>query len=190
MKVLRLGEILRPLLGARGRCGTEAGTSLPSSAPRSPILGEITSAPAVAAAAGVNAGSEAEPAPEGCSCSRWNTLPQNSGLGGNGQGGPKRTLPRAPRHPSSLRPSLFARRPVTPSPCHPLTLSRLPLAALLLVPTVAFAVPGELDPNFGTGGIAISDLQKNELADGVVAAKDGSIYVAATEDPPGPNPDF
>lgn len=60
---------------------------------------------------------------------------------------------------------------------------------MLLLPTLALAHPGDLDTGFGTAGMVITDFKTDEFGDGVVVAKDGAIYVGASVDRDGANPD-
>src|SRR5437016_852241 len=51
----------------------------------------------------------------------------------------------------------------------------------LLLPTLALAHPGELDPHFGTGGLVHTDFGgQEELGLAVALDKDGRIYVGGS----------
>src|SRR5438552_13839231 len=60
----------------------------------------------------------------------------------------------------------------------------------LLIPALALAKAGDLDPGFGTAGTVVTDFGGDERGNAVAVAKDGMIYVGGGSRVPGGNVDF
>src|SRR5207249_1289945 len=60
----------------------------------------------------------------------------------------------------------------------------------LLLPALALASAGDLDPGFGADGTVVTDFGGDERGNAVAVAKDGTIYVGGSSHRVGGNVDF